>query len=137
MWLTVTLAINQMASPPNAAQCNTSATVVTNDNALLSASFREGSPGYLWVSGNDACTFAGDNATYSCARFIQIAITNDDVGTAKVSQDFDVGQDGFIITIRPRHSALMATWPQSSRGRRPRYVRECMRRSSSQGTRRL
>jgi hypothetical protein len=94
----LTLNINQMNSPPDAAQCNTSKTVVTNDNALLNAVFRDGSPtGYLWLSGSDACMPPGDSTTRSCARFIEVAINNDTLSanTVSIAQDFDVAQAGF------------------------------------------
>jgi len=91
----ISLPIRNLSSPPNAAQCNSSKEVVTNDNALLDAVFRDGSPGYLWVAANDACTPTGDSTARSCARFIQIAIPSDTLTSSSIAQDFDVSAPGF------------------------------------------
>ncbi len=78
-----------LSTPPNAAQCNSSTTVVTNDNALLDAVYRNGS---LWVSGNDACTPQGDTGARSCLRFIEISASSGT--TPSIAQNFDVGVAG-------------------------------------------
>jgi hypothetical protein len=83
---TTSLGISTLSTPPNAAQGGTSKLVDTNDNALLDAAFRDGSPGSLWVSANDGCTPQGDTATRSCLRLIEVSIA---LGTPTVSQDFD------------------------------------------------
>jgi hypothetical protein len=87
------LPIYTMSTPPNARQQGTSVLIDTNDDSLLDAVFRDGSPGSLWVSGNDACTASGDSVARSCARLIEIAISNNG-GTMNVQQDFDFGQSG-------------------------------------------
>jgi hypothetical protein len=97
---TASLAISTLTTPPNAAQGGTSKLVDTNDNALLDAVFRDGSPGSLWVSANDGCTPQGDIATRSCLRLIEVSIAS---GTPTVSQDFDysaLGQYFFYPAIR-------------------------------------
>jgi hypothetical protein len=89
---TTSLAISTLTTPPNAAQGGTSKLVDTNDNALLDAVFRDGSPaGSLWVSANDGCTPQGDTAPRSCLRLIEISIAS---GTPTVSQDFDYSASG-------------------------------------------
>jgi hypothetical protein len=88
---TTSLPITTLSTPPNAAQGGTSKLVDTNDNALLDAVFRDGSPGSLWVSANDGCTPPGDAATRSCLRLVEVSIAS---GTPTVSQDFDYSASG-------------------------------------------
>lgn len=90
---TKSLAIKALNSPPNAVQPGNS-TVATNDQALLDAVFRDGSPGELWVAASSACTPSGDSTTRSCLRFIEVSISNGDLSTAAVAQDFDFGSAG-------------------------------------------
>src|SRR5262249_16112455 len=59
-----------LSSPPDARQKGTNALIVTNDNSLLDAVYRDGK---LWVSATSACTPPGDTAVRACARYIQIA----------------------------------------------------------------
>lgn len=81
-----------LSTPPDAAQCNTNTTVVTNDNALLDAMYRSGS---LWVSANDACTPETDTAVRSCLRFIEISIpAGASAANASIAENFDVGVHG-------------------------------------------
>lgn len=81
-----------LSTPPNAAQCNTNTTVVTNDNALLDAVYRNGA---LWVSANGACTPTGDTQARACLRFIDISIpTSGGISGANIAQNFDVGVAG-------------------------------------------
>ena len=103
---TTSLSIATLNSPPNAAQGGTSKLVDTNDDALLDAVYRDGSPGSLWVSANDGCTPSGDTATRSCLRLINISIdptTGQPIAANPVAQDFDysaVGQYFFYPAIR-------------------------------------
>jgi hypothetical protein len=80
------LSIATISFPPNAQQKGTSALIDTNDDSLLDAVFRQGSPGSLWVSANDGCTPPGDSALRSCLRFINVSIGT---GGMSVAQDFD------------------------------------------------
>ena len=89
------LNIATISQPPNAQQKdpgNTGILIDTNDDSLLDASFRDGPPGSLWVSANDACTPSGDTATRSCLRFINVSI--DAGGAMSVTQDFDYADLG-------------------------------------------
>jgi hypothetical protein len=87
------LPIDTMSTPPNAQQQGTGVLIDTNDDSLLDAVFRDGSPGSLWISGNDACSAPGDGVVRSCARLIEVAISNNG-GTMSVAQDFDFAQSG-------------------------------------------
>jgi hypothetical protein len=111
----VSLGINTLSSPPNAVQEGTAQTVDTNDNALLDAVFRDGSPGELWVAASGACTPAGDTTTRSCLRLIEISIGS---GTFNVNQDFDYAQAGdylFFPAIRTdKHGDLVTVFNRSS-----------------------
>jgi hypothetical protein len=92
---TKSLSIRALNSPPNAVQPGTNQTVVTNDQALLDAVFRDGSPnGSLWVAASSACVPPGDNTTRSCLRFIQVAIPSGSLTNATIAQDFDFGTVG-------------------------------------------
>ena len=86
------LPIDTISIPPNAQQQGTTVLIDTNDDSLLDAVFREGSPGSLWVSANDACTPPGDSAVRSCLRFIEVSIGTS--GTPNVAQDFDYADPG-------------------------------------------
>ncbi len=85
------LAIGTISIPPDAQQQGTSVLIDTNDDSLLDAVFRDGTPGSLWVSANNACTPPGDSAVRSCLRFINVSI-----GTTgmTVAQDFDYADSG-------------------------------------------
>jgi hypothetical protein len=83
---TVDRAIVPLMTPPNAAQPGTSRTIVTNDNALLDAVFRDG---HVWLAATSACLPSGDMATRACVRFIQISASS-----LTVLQDFDFGVAG-------------------------------------------
>jgi hypothetical protein len=85
------LPIATMSIPPNAQQQGTTLLIDTNDDSLLDAAYRDGNPGTLWVSGNDACTPPGDTAVRSCLRFIEVAI---DAQGPSIAQDFDYGDVG-------------------------------------------
>jgi hypothetical protein len=85
------LPIYTISTPPNAEQAGTSVLIDTNDDSLLDAVFRDGSPGSLWVSANDGCVPAADSATRSCLRFIEVSV--DSTGM-KVAQDFDYADKG-------------------------------------------
>jgi hypothetical protein len=87
-----TLPIATISQPPNAVQQGTAVVLDTNDDSLLDASFRDGPPGSMWVSGNDACTPPGDTAPRSCLRFINVSI--DPIGGISVAQDFDYADVG-------------------------------------------
>lgn len=82
-----TLPIATISQPPNAQQKGIGVLIDTNDDSLLDASFRDGPPGSLWVSANDACVPPGDVATRSCLRFINVSV--DAGGVMSVAQDFD------------------------------------------------
>jgi len=60
------------------------------DDRLLSAVWQNG---ILWMSGNDACTPAGDSTSRSCMRLVEVSTT----GTPSVTQDFDAGSNGFDL----------------------------------------
>lgn len=85
------LSIGTISYPPNAQQRGTGVMLDTNDDSLLDAAFREGSPGSLWVSANDACTPPGDSAVRTCLRFIEVSIG---AGGISVAQDFDYADPG-------------------------------------------
>jgi hypothetical protein len=85
------LPIGTISIPPNAQQEGTSVLIDTNDDSLLDAAFRDGTPGSLWVSANDACTPTGDSAVRSCLRFINVSI---DASGLSVAQDFDYADPG-------------------------------------------
>src|SRR5262249_41098928 len=131
----VSLAINTLYSPPNAVQEGTNKTVDTNDNALLDAVFRDGSPGELWVSANGACTPAGDTATRSCLRLIEISIAS---GTATVAQDFDYSQPGeylFFPAIRTdKYGDLVTVFNRSSSSQYVSIYRSMQLTSDPAGT---
>ncbi len=65
--------------------------IYTNDDSLLDAVFRGGTPGSLWVSANDACTPPGDGDVRSCLRLINVSI---DTSGISVAQDFDSADAG-------------------------------------------
>jgi hypothetical protein len=82
-----------MQATPNAQQSGTTVLIDTNDDSLLDAVFRDGSPGSpgsLWVSANDACKAPGDGTIRSCLRFINVSIN----GGMSVAQDFDYADVG-------------------------------------------
>jgi hypothetical protein len=81
------LGISTIAVPPNAQQPGSGVLIDTNDDSLLDAVFRDGTPGSLWVSANDACTPPGDSTTRTCARLIEVSINGP---SASIAQDFDV-----------------------------------------------
>jgi hypothetical protein len=111
--------ISLLATPPNAAQPGTHKTIVTNDNALLDAVFRDGSPyGSLWVSANDACTPPGDGTIRSCLRLIDVPIgqstdlVEDGVPGAAPAYDFDVSAAGmyyYYPAIRTDNSGKLVS----------------------------
>jgi hypothetical protein len=69
-YVTTSLTIPSLSTPPNAPQLGTTALIATNDNALLDAAYRNGA---LWVSASSACTPSGDTAVRACLRFMQIS----------------------------------------------------------------
>ncbi len=86
------LPIATISYPPNAQQEGTGTLIDTNDDSLLDAVFREGSPGSLWVSANDACKPPGDSVVRSCLRFMKVSIPTS--GPMSVAQDFDYADSG-------------------------------------------
>lgn len=84
------LPIATVSIPPNAQQQGTTVLIDTNDDSLLDAVFRDGPPGSLWVSANDACEVPGDSAIRSCLRFINVTID----GGMSIAQDFDYADVG-------------------------------------------
>lgn len=82
------LTIGALKTPPDAVQAGSSTRIVTNDTNLLNAVYRNG---MLWVSGNTACTPAGDSAARSCAHFTEISTSG---STPSIVQDFAFGQNG-------------------------------------------
>jgi hypothetical protein len=86
-----TLSIATISYPPNAQQQGTGALIDTNDDSLLDAVFRDGTPGSLWVSANDGCTPPADSAVRSCLRFVNVSINGN---TMSVAQDFDYADPG-------------------------------------------
>lgn len=82
------LGIHTLALPPNAQQSGTSMLIDTNDDSLLDAVYRSTS-GQLWVSANDGCTPAGDNAVRACSRYTDVSISS---SSMSVAQDFDLAK---------------------------------------------
>ena len=78
--------IATLGTPPDARQQGTNALIVTNDNSLLDAVYRNGA---LWVAATSACTPSGDTAVRACARYIQIA-----TGNLTVTQSSDLSNVG-------------------------------------------
>jgi hypothetical protein len=112
-----TLSIDTISTPPNAQQKGTGTLIDTNDDSLLDAVFRDGSQaGSLWVSANDACVPAGDSATRSCARLMEVSIPG--TGAMSVAQDFDLVEPGtyyYFPAIRTDASGdLVAAFSASS-----------------------
>jgi hypothetical protein len=107
--------IGTISYPPNARQKGTSVLIDTNDDSLLDAVFREGSPGSLWVSANDACTPPGDAVVRSCLRFIELSIGGSGIS---VAQDFDYadnGTDYYYPAVRTdKYSNLYSAFSGSS-----------------------
>lgn len=63
--------VNAFTHPPNAAQLDSSTTLNSNDNRLISAVMQGNE---LWVSANDGCTPSGDGTLRTCARVIRINV---------------------------------------------------------------
>ena len=109
------LPIASISIPPNAQQL-AGPLIDTNDDSLLDAVFRQGSPGSLWVSANDACTPPGDSATRSCLRFINVSVG----ANMTVAQDFDYADSGtyyYYPAVRTDGSGnLYAAFTGSSSG---------------------
>jgi hypothetical protein len=107
------LTISTLMSPPDAQQKGSNQLVVTNDNALLDAVYRDGSStGDLWVSANDACNPDNEATTRSCARYIDIAIPSGDLGSATLAEDFDYGDLGtyyYYPTVRTDNAGDLIT----------------------------
>lgn len=110
------LPIATISTPPNAQQQGTGVLLDTNDDSLLDAVFREGAPGSLWVSANDACRPPGDNTVRSCTRFINVSISAK--GAMSVAQDFDYADVGtyyyFPAVITDAAGDLFAAFTGSS-----------------------
>src|SRR5215472_8164584 len=81
------------AAPPNAEQPGpgTPPAIDTGDDRFTSAFWQDG---HLWVSGNDACTPAGDVRARSCLRLMEVATTG---ATPTVEQNFDAGRTGSYL----------------------------------------
>jgi hypothetical protein len=88
-----TLTTALTAAPPNAEQPGpgTPPTIDTGDDRFTSAVWQEG---HLWVSGNDACTPAGDVRARSCMRLMEVGTTG---ATPTVEQNFDAGRAGSYL----------------------------------------
>ena len=110
------LSIGAISTPANAQQLGTSVLIDTNDDSLLDAVFRDGSPGSLWVSANDGCVPTGDSATRSCARLIEVSIPAS--SSMSVAQDFDFVRAGsyyYYPAVRTNSSGdLIAVFSGSS-----------------------
>ncbi len=63
------LAIDPWNPPPPAQQPGTSQTLDTGDDRILSAAWQDAS---LWLTGNEACTPAGDAFARSCLRVVEV-----------------------------------------------------------------
>jgi hypothetical protein len=114
------LPIDTISYPPNGRQKGASVLIDTNDDSLLDAVFREGSPGSLWVSANDACTPPADTVVRSCLRFIELSIG---AGGISVAQDFDYadsGTDYYYPAVRTdKYGNLYSAFSGSSGTRYP------------------
>ncbi len=81
------LPVNPWVAPPPAIQQGTSSVLLdTGDDRVLSAAWQSGS---LWLAGNEGCTPAGDTATRSCLRLIEVR-----TDTVSVLQDMTYGAAG-------------------------------------------
>ncbi|HEX2851009.1 MAG TPA: IPT/TIG domain-containing protein, partial [Acidimicrobiales bacterium] len=82
------------SAPPAAAQSGSSARIDTGDIRFLDAAWKGGR---LWTGGSDGCVPAGDSATRSCGRLVEIDTTG---STPAIAQDFDFGAGG-VSTMFP------------------------------------
>jgi hypothetical protein len=76
-------AIGNLVTPPDAQQLGTTDVIQTNDNRILEAVWRNNR---MWVTAAGACTPAGDSATRSCLKLIEVNTSNN-----TVVQDFFFG----------------------------------------------
>ncbi len=98
--------INTMSNPPSAIQPNTTQTLDTNDDRVLSAVWENNN---LWFAANDNCS--GN----SCARLINI--TTQGTSPPTKVQDFDYGAPGqyyFYPAVSLSHGTLVVVYGQSS-----------------------
>src|SRR5262245_14919646 len=81
------------AAPPDAEQPGPGIppAINTGDDRFTSAFWQDG---HLWVSGNDACTPAGDVRARSCLRLMEVGTTG---ATPTVEQNFDAGRAGSYL----------------------------------------
>ncbi len=86
---TYSFSINPLSSPPDAEQPGSNTLLATNDDRVLSAVWNSNT---LWFSAGDSCVPAGDSATRSCPRLIQLTTSGTSAPT-KVS-DFDYASNG-------------------------------------------
>ena len=88
------LSTSPTAVPPPAEQpgSGTPPTIDTGDDRFISAVWQDF--GKLWVSGNDACTPAGDSNVRCCLRLIEVDTTGT---TPTVVQNFDAGRVGSYL----------------------------------------
>jgi hypothetical protein len=95
-----TAPINPTTDPPNAQQpgtttctvgTQTNGCIATNDDRLLSATWKDG---FLWLAGNDGCVPQGDAVTRACARLFRINTTQWQPAT--LGSSVVVEQDGDI-----------------------------------------
>ncbi len=90
------LAIRAWTPPPNASQAGSSVLLSTNDDRVLSVAWQNNS---LWLSGNEACTPAGDTAVRSCLRVIELRT---DTGSVHQDMTFGVAQQYYFYpALRP------------------------------------
>jgi hypothetical protein len=118
-----TPSINRMSRPPFAAQPPTASgranqPLDTNDERILESVW-EG--GRLWLSGNAACTPAGDTLIRSCARIVELS-----TATGTVTSDTDLSQRGahlFYPAIRPNGAGdLVVVYGESGMTVQPEVV---------------
>lgn len=74
-------------TPPNAPQQGSSTLIDTNGDYLVDALYQNG---HIWVTASSGCVPAGDNATRSCVRLVQLAVG----ASSTVMQDLTFGEKG-------------------------------------------
>ena len=87
IWTESDPTFTETSAPPGPRQPSGVAVTTEIDDRFISAVWQSGT---LWLSGNDACIPAGDSATRSCLRLIEVA-----TGLApSIVHDFDAGSNG-------------------------------------------
>jgi hypothetical protein len=87
---TTAVPVAPFTTPPNAPQLGSTFLIATNGDNLVDAVYNAASQS-LWVSANSGCVPAGDSATRSCLRFVQISLAG---STPALLQDLTFGEAG-------------------------------------------